>query len=483
MSETNYPKVVKSPAVIERYETLKRLGKKVFAESNAVRTGLVSGEDVVLARKLLAQGAQETNPPVWATFWEHTFIAPEMGKRSAEKAQNHGVDIDPNEVEFHLWLHEIGRIVTPAAYFRNDLIDERLLSEFGLPKNILGKAFSIKSFFQTAEQLHLTGAKPLDQNQQEAAVNFFNSLAPTQRIINLADNLGKRDEKGLFDLASFLRYLRTQEVKYDQESPWPSVKWVLPKRPASAILQAFVVEETVKWLKNSGVNFEEIQEDLTNYGPKMVVVVRHGELENPKGMVYNRDAVMKPEDIIHLSSEGTDQMETLAQLLKQRRFNCVEIVSSPEERAKESIGAFNKVLNIRESATDPNLDDVYAPGPYREGMTMKELAEIGGDVYDESRWGQYNHERPEAVAARMEKAFWAVAQKLKVGETGVLVSHGDAIAWLLNKITSDKLPYPGELREKLYPVKGSGTLAVIDPEGKLFTLYSLTGESTKGSLY
>ena len=44
---------------------------------------------------------------------------------------------------------------------------------------------------------------------------------------------------------------------------------------------------------------------------KRILVIRHGELENPRGIVYNRDSVMG-EEIIHLSEKGREHVPVLS---------------------------------------------------------------------------------------------------------------------------------------------------------------------------
>ena len=74
-------------------------------------------------------------------------------------------------------------------------------------------------------------------------------------------------------------------------------------------------------------------------------------------------------------------------------------------------------------------------------------------------------------------AFNALAQSLKTGETGVLISHGDPIAWLANTLGTQNIPISQNLRELRYPAKGEGLVAVLDPNGDLFTIYRLNEDS------
>lgn len=494
-------RALESSEAVERYETLKKFGREMFAGSEVVEKGVVSENGVTLSRKFLAEGIRATNPPVWASYWEHLTISPEMAERAAKEAVGRGIDIDPLRARFLTNLHDLGRLVNPVAYLRNDFVGERLLYEMGIPKAVIFDLPSTGKLMKEAERMNLNpkevyekiGKKPWEEiftpEQMEIANAYFDSMSPTQRIINLADNLGKRDEKGLFDFGKFVNYLKSQEGRYStRETGWASSDWTMregglktTKREAGAILQAFTVGKTIEWLNEKGVDFQAILDGMKDYGPRFVVVIRHGELDNPSGRVYNRDAVMKPEDIIHLSSLGKDQMTVVGKLLKERKFKVVSIFTSPETRTKESGEALKSILSVGKREESSDLDDTFAPGPYKEGITMKELANMGGDVYNDQRWGKYGHEQPENITSRMNRLSSRIVKQLKTGETGVLVSHGDPIAFFLNFLLEKKVLVPSSLRKKVYPSKGEAVVAIIDPQGEFFTLYFLNPQ--KGNIY
>lgn len=68
----------------------------------------------------------------------------------------------------------------------------------------------------------------------------------------------------------------------------------------------------------------------------MILIIRHGELENPRGIVYNRDSVMRPEDIIHLSEKGCAQFPKLAVEIRRQNKMPTILWNNPETRAQES---------------------------------------------------------------------------------------------------------------------------------------------------
>lgn len=476
-------RVKESPVTVARYETLKDLGKEILAPEFA-KSQTVSGKHVDAAKEFLSIAAKKTMPPVWASYWEHILIAAELGKRLAQEAQSKGFDVNLNEAEFSLLLHDVGRYVTPGAYLRNDLIGDRLLKDSGVPGNIVKSLPSVGEMVIGGEEMELTDEQlvfeeSLNSAQKEVLDRHFDPMTPMQRIIYLSDNLGKRDVQGLFSHETFISYLKSQEGRYpDHGSPWASIHWATKdkRRQRSAVYNAYIVEKTLEWLGENGVDYNEVRNSLLDFGPKFVVVARHGELNNPTNIIYNRDSAM--DEVIHLSDEGAHQMRTLGKLIKRRGVRPIALETSPETRAQESSKELNSELSTQ-IKVNPDLDDVYAPGPYKEKMTMDQETQTDGGVYNKNRWGKYDHETPEAVIERMRKAFWDTANSLKTGEAGVLLSHGDPVAWLVNTINGEALPNPSDLRSLFYPGKGEALLAVIGPDNKVFTMYLLTDDDVK----
>lgn len=481
------------PQAIARYETIKRIGKDLFANSG-IETGVIAPNHVELARQLLVKAIFETNPPVWVSLWDHKLIAPKLGRRLAEEVQSHGIDIDPTTIEFVLWLQDNARLITPGAYFRNDRIEDRLVREMGIPTSVWQNYDSTWDLMRAAEKMGFTEEQisfqdlNLTPRQEELVQAYYDSLTPQQKITKISDNLGKRGSQGLFDFETFVDYLKTQEERYGQNRKkgslrtaqeesggWPSVYWAVSenRRRQGALLQKFAVEKSLRWLESLGVDYNLIRQESAGFGTKFVIIARHGEVDNPRNIVYNRDSVMRPEDTIHLSMEGKNQMRELALIMGQRGIKVVKVETSPEIRAGESTTALNEILTLPDSAVAVNLDldDNYSPGPYLEGMTMDEFRVIGGNAYAD-RWATYGHEPSDRVKERMSRAFWRMARSLQVGAAGILVSHGDPSAWWINVVLENN-PGPAELRNTVYPSKGEGMIVILDSDNKKFSMYSL----------
>jgi broad specificity phosphatase PhoE len=451
-----------------QYKKLETLGKKLFAGQKLTQE-TIGKEQVELAEKFLSQGAKETNPEVLASYWEHVLLSPELGKRIAEKMGSEPA-VNPNAVEFLLFLHDIGRLLSPSEYFRNDLIGDRLLLATGLSKDLIADLPPLGRISVLADEEEFTNeqlnfSESLTKDQEETIQKYFLSLTPTQRIINLADNLGKRNGNGIFNLAAFEEYLKTQEKRYEHESRWACVHWAIARRRGAALLQYYLVKKTIDWLESLGVEIGKILESLKDYGPKFVLIIRHGELENPKNVAYNRDSVMN--ESIHLSSEGKTHLQTVGQIIKTKGFNLTKIFTSPETRALESSEELKTKLFIPvETAAD--LDEVLCPYPYAQNWSMDKLVALNGKIYNLP-----GTENPEEVVKRMRRFYDGTANELKVGEAAILVSHGDPIVFLIHHLETNSVADPKFLRDIIYPAKGQVTVTIIGTNGKLFALYLL----------
>jgi len=207
---------------------------------------------------------------------------------------------------------------------------------------------------------------------------------------------------------------------------------------------------------------------------KFVLIVRHGELNNPRNIVYNRDTVMKSP--IHLSALGKKHMQEVGELIKAKKFNLTKIFTSPETRAHESVTELNKTLKLPVETVD-DLDDVFAPDPYNKGWKMDKLMSLGGNSYNLP-----HTESPENITQRMFNFFNTTVANLKVGQAAILLSHGDPIAFLIYKLTTNSVLNPERIRQVKFPKKGQVTVAVINADETLSSLYFLNPD-IEGSGY
>lgn len=222
---------------------------------------------------------------------------------------------------------------------------------------------------------------------------------------------------------------------------------------------------------------------MTEQEQRLVILVRHGELHNPRNITYNRDSSMRPEDIMHLSEDGRTQMMLLAKTLIGKGLKVSQIIASPEIRTQESAAELCKALGVDAFKIADDLDDSFVPGPYLEGMKTSEIKAMEGDYYWGPRWEKYNHEKPREIIERMRRAIWNMADRLKPGDAGILVSHGDPIAWVANYLISGIIPLPRDLRNHIYPTKGQALLLSLELQNRSISNYTTIDNPKEGSIY
>jgi broad specificity phosphatase PhoE len=145
-----------------------------------------------------------------------------------------------------------------------------------------------------------------------------------------------------------------------------------------------------------------------------VHVVRHGEVHNPEGVLYGR----LPD--YHLSELGAAMAERIAQWAVGR--DIVHLVSSPLERARETIAPVSAVLGL-----EPTIDDrVIEAANVFEG---KRFGVGDGALREPAAWWHLrNPFRPswgepyDVIAARMLAAVEDAAAAAP-GHEALVVSH------------------------------------------------------------
>ena len=72
-----------------------------------------------------------------------------------------------------------------------------------------------------------------------------------------------------------------------------------------------------------------------------------------------------------------------------------------------------------------------------------------------------------------------MVDELEIGDTGLMVSHGDPVAaWLQYRVTG-AIPEPQLLRKGIYPNKGEATVIRIDSKGAWQSYHVMKDPSLK----
>ena len=186
--------------------------------------------------------------------------------------------------------------------------------------------------------------------------------------------------------------------------------------------------------------------------------IRHGDVYNPKRIVYNRND-------IPLSEEGFRQIESLAKRLKDWGVVPTAIYTSPLRRALQSAEKISQVYAGTQVVQKDNLQDTNARA--LEGKPMDWLISIGGDIYSNPET-RLLVEKPKLVAKRILAVVKEIRKKHR-GETVFIVGHGDPLAFSLWRLLhpEGKLPSIVELGKSDYLKKGEARKFVFDEAGRV----------------
>lgn len=156
-----------------------------------------------------------------------------------------------------------------------------------------------------------------------------------------------------------------------------------------------------------------------------IYLVRHGEVLNPKKIIYGRLPGFK------LTEKGINQIKKTAEFLKEKEIN--SIYSSPIQRAIQSAEIIQTAIKTPRVDILPELNEVdtYLEGKVEEGLDILNL-----DYYNPALLNGTN-ESMDQIAKRMIKGINNIME-MHEGESVVAVSHGDPI--MITKAYLEHLP-------------------------------------------
>lgn len=194
-----------------------------------------------------------------------------------------------------------------------------------------------------------------------------------------------------------------------------------------------------------------------------LLITRHGLVNNPKGLIYGRHVD------IHLSKEGHRQMEQVGKTIKERGFEPKKIYSSILTRAKQSSNEIAKSFPQIKIVLEEDLQDVYAPTLTSKTIEwLHEMEAQGVDLYEHPDYVGDMETKVE-IAKRMKKVLDKIILD-NPGDTVIVLSHGDPIAFLKAMITNSKEPIPSTSKLKNnghYPQKGEVWCVTFGPEDEI----------------
>jgi len=149
----------------------------------------------------------------------------------------------------------------------------------------------------------------------------------------------------------------------------------------------------------------------------VIYLVRHGEYENPRGIMPSR---LKG---FPLSAKGRLDIEESARLLRNAGITC--IYASPLLRTKQSARILSRIWRVPVVFTK-SLMEVYAPGIQGKPEGITEEIDRYGDTYQYPPHLAMGGETSEHVYRRVKRLIRKVLAEHR-GKPVAFVSHGDPI--------------------------------------------------------
>jgi len=183
--------------------------------------------------------------------------------------------------------------------------------------------------------------------------------------------------------------------------------------------------------------------------------VRHGEVFNPKGVLYERIPGFQ------LSELGHQMAAAAARQLASENREIVRLLASPLQRTQESAAPFSKEFGL-EIEHEPRVIEPWNKfaGHKMGGRAVLKKPSLALHLYNPQKpsWGEPYQE----VAARMNAAAMSAWNSVDAGDV-VVVSHQLPI-WMLYR-SSQGLALPHDPRKRRCSLSSITSFEVVD--GKL----------------
>lgn len=189
---------------------------------------------------------------------------------------------------------------------------------------------------------------------------------------------------------------------------------------------------------------------------------RHGEVDNPNGIIYGSSVD------VPLNQKGHLQMQKFGKYLKDKRVNPSAIYISDLIRSKESANEIAKSFKNIQIVQDIRLKDLIQPG--LEKYTFEWIKSVGGDLYNYHGEERKNFEL-EAPEHQVERIIAVLLDILKKhgGETVFVVSHGDPLLFAMWRLLhpAGEIPPYKTLVKDYYLEKGTAWKVVFDESNQV----------------
>ena len=193
-------------------------------------------------------------------------------------------------------------------------------------------------------------------------------------------------------------------------------------------------------------------------------LIRHGEVDNPKKIVYGRTQ-------IPLSEEGKLQIRNLATKLKEENIKPDVIFSSDLKRTVQSTKEILKVFPKTPIIYSKDLEEVDIGGLLGRLLSWQDSI---GDIYNAKECQEMNIERPESIINRQMKVIKKASTKY-FSKTIFIVGHLQPLNFLIWKLlhpSEKKIAPITDILSKFRLEKDQAWKVVLDEKLKVLE-YSL----------
>jgi FMN phosphatase YigB (HAD superfamily) len=232
---------------VDYYNAISQIAPDFLAHTALYEERPWTPEDTERIRDFLVVSAPYSNPKLMPGFWEHTLLASIYAEILTDHVKP--LDITQAEAEGLELLHDIGRIISPDQYYRNELLAD-LIFKKGNNKT----SSELAKLPDNSQILGLRG-KP---------VTDIHDHTPAQRITRVADWLGKFNTIG--DLVTPEEIINSSNASFKRYRE--KEQWLTTKIGISAIeagkgeLGNQLFTDAVSWLRQSGVDLDKVRDEV-----------------------------------------------------------------------------------------------------------------------------------------------------------------------------------------------------------------------------
>lgn len=223
----------------------------LYSETADKRGNQWENSDVTQIKDFLIAAAPYAHPKLRFTYFDHILLASIYAKKLTEIIKPEGMD--PAEAQVLNLLHDLGRLIAPHEYFRNDLLERLMIKRSDTKSAAFAKLPPL--------------GRILGINKPE--IKSTDDLTLPQIILHVSDNLGKFNKKGKLNTKKDVLKLNSLKA-YDHDRIWTSERIGLEAlAKKESWCNELVIEEIEILEKRYGINFsrlrKEVLEEFNNY--------------------------------------------------------------------------------------------------------------------------------------------------------------------------------------------------------------------------